>query len=82
MRRKRNRSRMVLRFSPNSMRPAGLRTSQKVLSQWVEPGLVRKKNLGENLFLLVGLLAVFWEILNYPQRWPPILEDWRGEVLS
>ena len=59
---KRNPSRLVLRFSRNSTRPAGLRTCRGVCwAQWVEPWRLDmgEKTLGDDLrYGRLGLLAV------------------------
>lgn len=71
---KRNPSRLVLRFSRNSTRPAGLRTCRGVLlSQWVEPCRYGEKTLGDDLrYSRLGLLAVFfWKFLAILKDGPP-----------
>lgn len=76
---KRNPSRLVLRFSRNSTRPAGLRTCRGVLLSpmgWAMK--VWEKNPWRwPTVQPVGFVGSFFlEILGHPQRWPPqFLED-------
>ena len=83
---KRNPNRLVLRFSRNSTRPAGLRTCRGVLlSQWVEPCRYGEKTLGDDLRYsrLVCWQVFFLKFLAILKDGPPIfggLRKWIGSL--